>query len=121
MSSNACQTAAREASTTVLTRMRATPSVWAHGPGCVTPPLHDVDMRCNQLSQCSDSLLHCHDVSLGHADGTTSCLSGPACDVPHAGHLWQLPCDAVDPSCGCGRALVAVDELLDDDDEVLAA
>ncbi|MGH9184616.1 MAG: hypothetical protein ACRD0U_02190 [Acidimicrobiales bacterium] len=53
---------------------------------------------------CQDDLVHCHDVSLEHADGTTECLAG--CDLDHALHEWQLTCSALEPPCPC-----AVEEL----------
>jgi hypothetical protein len=63
-------------------------------------------MRC---LTCSDPLLHCHDVSVEHSDGTTSCLGAPRCDTPHAAHEWQLPCASVDPACPCLVDVAAVD------------
>jgi hypothetical protein len=51
-------------------------------------------------SACAADLLHCHDVSIEHADGSTTCFD-PGCDVPHHDHEWQLPCSALDPPCPC--------------------
>jgi hypothetical protein len=50
---------------------------------------------------CRDGLLHCHEISLEHADGSTECLGLGACEVDHTLHAWQLPCSALEPPCPC--------------------
>jgi hypothetical protein len=52
---------------------------------------------------CAADVVHCHEVSLEHVDGSTTCID-PWCNLPHHLHEWQLSCAAVDPPCPCAGA-----------------
>ena len=41
---------------------------------------------------CRAELFHCHEVSVAHADGTSSCAD-PWCSLPHHVHEWQHACE----------------------------
>jgi hypothetical protein len=43
---------------------------------------------------CAADVIHCHEVSVEHADGSTA----------HHLHEWQLACDAFAPPCPCAAA-----------------
>lgn len=49
---------------------------------------------------CAADVIHCHEVSVEHADGATECVD-PWCNLPHHLHEWQLACDAIEPPCPC--------------------
>lgn len=49
---------------------------------------------------CENDLLHCHDVSIEHGDGSTECMD-PGCSLGHELHAWQLPCSGLEPPCPC--------------------
>ncbi len=40
---------------------------------------------------CRAELFHCHEVSVLHADGSSSCTD-PWCTLPHHVHEWQHAC-----------------------------
>ncbi len=40
---------------------------------------------------CRAELFHCHEVSVVHADGSSSCTD-PWCTLPHHVHDWQEAC-----------------------------
>jgi hypothetical protein len=44
----------------------------------------------------------CLETSIEHHDGSTECLSGEACELPHALHDWLATCAVLDPPCRCG-------------------
>jgi hypothetical protein len=52
---------------------------------------------------CRADVIHCHEVSVEHADGSTACAD-PWCNLPHHLHEWHLACDAFDPPCPCAGA-----------------
>ncbi|HEX7094821.1 MAG TPA: hypothetical protein VF183_02995 [Acidimicrobiales bacterium] len=49
---------------------------------------------------CAADVIHCHDVSVEHADGSTACAD-PWCNIPHHLHEWRLTCDELEPPCPC--------------------
>jgi len=55
-----------------------------------------------------DNLWHCHDASVLHDDGTTECLSGAPCELPHDLHEFQLRCAEIEPGCPCTGVVGAV-------------
>lgn len=60
-------------------------------------------------SACRAELFHCHEVSVVHADGTSSCAD-PWCTLPHHVHEWQLACaHPAAAACWCtaGEGVVA--------------
>ena len=48
-----------------------------------------------------DGLWECHELSLRHPDGSSTCLSSQPCDLPHELHHWTLACDDADWPCAC--------------------
>jgi hypothetical protein len=54
-------------------------------------------------SFCTADLIHCHEVSVEHADGSTA-RADPWCNLPHHLHDWHLACSAFDPPCPCAGA-----------------
>jgi hypothetical protein len=49
---------------------------------------------------CAADVIHCHEVSVEHADGSTACAD-PWCNLPHHLHDWQVGCDELAPPCPC--------------------
>jgi hypothetical protein len=49
---------------------------------------------------CAADVIHCHEASVEHADGSTACAD-PWCNLPHHLHEWQVPCDELVPPCPC--------------------
>ena len=60
---------------------------------------------------CVADVIHCHEVSVEHADGSTACAD-PWCNLPHHLHEWQLACDAFAPPCPCAADEHPFDVLL---------
>ena len=76
----------------------------------------DASPTSSSCSLCTADVIHCHEVSVEHADGSTECVD-PWCNLPHHLHEWQLTCDALEPPCPCA----ATDRPLADGDVVHAA
>jgi hypothetical protein len=57
----------------------------------------------DSCSLCEADVIHCHEVSVEHADGSTAC-NDPWCNLPHHLHEWHLSCAAFDPPCPCAAA-----------------
>jgi hypothetical protein len=58
---------------------------------------------------CTADVFHCHEVSVLHADASSSC-SDPWCTLPHHLHEWQDRCDRPDADpcwCTAGRLVAA--------------
>lgn len=49
---------------------------------------------------CDQQLLHCHELSIEHADGSTECTE-VGCAVPHAQHRFVASCDELLGPCPC--------------------
>jgi hypothetical protein len=58
------------------------------------------DLPTDACRLCAADVIHCHEVSIEHADGSTACTD-PWCNLPHHLHEWQLACDAFAPPCPC--------------------
>ena len=57
-------------------------------------------------SLCAADVFHCHELSVVHADGATTCAD-PWCTLPHHLHEWHASCGSpVAAPCGCGAVLV---------------
>jgi hypothetical protein len=52
---------------------------------------------------CTADVIHCHEVSVEHVDGSTACAD-PWCNLPHHLHDWQMACDAFSTPCPCAAA-----------------
>lgn len=52
---------------------------------------------------CAADVFHCHEVSVRHTDGSSSC-GDPWCTLPHHLHEWQEVCGAPGAlPCACTR------------------